>query len=209
MSIFERSSTYLKSLTMKALKIQSRGKAAVVDTKIPSLRPDYILVKVKAVALNPTDWKHIGFVSQAVTVGCDYAGVVEEVGSAVTLPWKKGDRVCGVVHGANETQLEDGAFGDYLVAKGDLQIKIPDGMTFEQAAGLGMGVSTVGQGMYQALGLPLPNRPAKEKFPVLIYGGSSAMGAFGIQYAKKLVLSFSASFDAITKIIYLALVSRL
>jgi NADPH:quinone reductase-like Zn-dependent oxidoreductase len=178
---------------MRAIKIQSRGNAAAVDTKIPSIRPDYILVKVKAVALNPTDWKHIGFVSQQATVGCDYSGVVEDVGSAVTLPWKKGDRVCGVVHGANEVQLEDGAFGEYLVSKGDLQIRIPDGMTFEQAAALGMGVSTVGQGMYQSLGLPLPNNPTKEKFPILIYGGSSAMGAYGIQYAKRLVHPLSCS----------------
>jgi NADPH:quinone reductase-like Zn-dependent oxidoreductase len=170
--------------TMKAIKIQSVGHAAVVDTKVPSLRPDYILVSVKAVALNPTDWKHIGFVSQPCTVGCDYSGVVEDVGADVTLPWKKGDRVCGVVHGANETQVEDGAFAEFLVAKGDLQMRVPEGMSEEEAAALGMGVATVGQGMYQALELPLPDKPVSEKFPVLIYGGSGAMGAYGIQYAK-------------------------
>ena len=170
---------------MRALKIQSPGHATVIsDAPIPPLRPTYILIKVAAVALNPTDWKHISFVSVPATVGCDYAGVVEDVGSEVTLPWKRGDRVCGVVHGSNGTQLEGGAFGEWAVAKGDLQIRIPEKMSFEEAATLGMGVSTVGQGMYQALGLPLPNEPAKEAFPVLIYGGSSAMGAYAIQFAK-------------------------
>ena len=40
---------------MKAVKILSSGQAAVVEVPIPKLRPDYILIKTKAVALNPTD----------------------------------------------------------------------------------------------------------------------------------------------------------
>ena len=46
------------------------------------------------VALNPTDWRHIDFVScNGATVGCDYAGIVEAVGPNVNKPFKKGDRV--------------------------------------------------------------------------------------------------------------------
>jgi NADPH:quinone reductase-like Zn-dependent oxidoreductase len=41
-----------------------------------------------------------------------------------------------------------------------------------------------GQGLYQHLKLPKPDAPAKEPFPILIYGGSTAMGVSGIQYAK-------------------------
>lgn len=42
------------------------------------VRDDYILIKVKAVALNPTDWKHIAFISPPGSkIGCDYAGIVE------------------------------------------------------------------------------------------------------------------------------------
>ena len=115
------------SKTMRALKVDSPGKASVhSNVPVPSLRPDYILIKAVAVALNPTDWKHINFVDVPTTIGCDYAGIVEEVGSAVTVAFKKGDRVAGVVHGGNIVQPEDGAFGEYLVAKGDLQMKIPD-----------------------------------------------------------------------------------
>ena len=79
---------------------------------------------------------------------------------------------------------EDGAFGEYLVAKGDIQIKIPDRVGDEDAATLGVGIVTVGQGLYQSLALPWPNAPAKEKFPILIYGGSTATGALAIQMAK-------------------------
>lgn len=88
-------------MTSKAIVYVEQGKAEIQDVPIPKLRDDYILVKVNAVGLNPTDWKHI---HNAVTdpgsrIGCDYAGVVEAVGSKVTKDFKKGDRISGVVHG--------------------------------------------------------------------------------------------------------------
>jgi NADPH:quinone reductase-like Zn-dependent oxidoreductase len=135
-------------------------------------------------ALNPTDWKHIRFVDTSCTVGCDFAGIVEEVGSAVTKPWKKGDRVFGFVHGSNVVYPEDGAFGEFVTAKGDLLMKIPEDMNFEETATMGVGIMTCGLGLYQSLELPWPAKPAKENFPILIYGGSSATGALGIQFAK-------------------------
>ena len=97
---------------------------------------------------------------------------------------KKGDRIAGWSHGGNTNNREDGAFGEYLVAKEGIQIKIPDNVSFEEAATLGVGISTIGQGLYQSLELPLPNQPAKEPFPLLIYGGSTATGALAIQFAK-------------------------
>lgn len=79
---------------------------------------------------------------------------------------------------------ETGAFAEHILAKGDLQIKIPENLSFEEASTLGVGISTVGQGLYQSLGLPLPDHPSKEKTPLLIYGGSTATGTLAIQYAK-------------------------
>ena len=172
---------------MKAVQTKVPGTATVVtDAPVPKLRPTYVLVKVHAVALNPTDWKHIdGVQKPGVIVGCDYAGTVESVGPAAGKAWKQGDRIAGFVHGANVVNGDGGAFGEYLVAKADLQVRIPEGMGFEAAAGLGVGIATVAQGLYQSLGLPLPGAGVKEgTSPVLIYGGSSAMGAYGIQWAK-------------------------
>jgi NADPH:quinone reductase-like Zn-dependent oxidoreductase len=82
---------------------------------------------------------------------------------------------------------EDGAFGEIITAKGDIQIHIPDNMNFEEAATLGVGISTVGQGLYQSLKLPLPNDAERIRkssgTPILIYGGSTATGSLAIQFA--------------------------
>ena len=188
-SILHHPKTIALNLTMatqKAIEIRGPGNAQyITDRRKPHLRDDYILIKTAAVALNPTDWKHVDFMANpGALLGCDYAGVVEEVGSKVKKPFKKGDRVCGMCHGANRLQFEDGAFAEYIVAKGDIQMIIPPQMSFEEASTLGIGIATVGQGLYQSLRLPLPTTPAKEPFPVLIYGGSTATGTLAIQFAK-------------------------
>ena len=108
----------------------------------------------------------------------------EKVGKSVKKPFKVGDRICGVCHGSNQLELEDGAFADHIVAKGDIQLHIPEYMTFEEAATLGVGTLTIGQALYQSLKLPLPTEPAKDDLPVLIYGGSTATGTLAIQSAK-------------------------
>ncbi|KAI1673239.1 Zinc-binding oxidoreductase [Pyrenophora tritici-repentis] len=195
---------------IKAMVIKAKGQATVTTVPLPHLRDDYILVKTTAIALNPTDWKNIDFASggnpTGARVGCDYAGIVQEVGSRVTKSFARGDRICGVVHGStmlvilgfrkqepdvvnetsrNLTQKEDGAFAEYIVVKGDVQLRIPNDMSDAEAATLGVGITTVGQGLYQSLKLPLPGEaPKGDPTPFLIYGGSTATGALGIQFAK-------------------------
>jgi len=167
--------------------MEAPKEAVKASVPIPKLRDDYILIKVTAVALNPTDWKHVDYMnlSKGVKIGCDYAGIVEEVGSKVTKPFKKGDRIAGFVHGGNEVYHEDGAFSNYITAKGDIQIKIPDNVSFEEASTLGVGISTVGQALYQSLGLPLPHeaKSSSTKTPLLIYAASTATGALAVQFA--------------------------
>jgi NADPH:quinone reductase-like Zn-dependent oxidoreductase len=80
---------------------------AKLETNVPLPKlqgDDWILVKTKAVALNPTDWKSISnSPSPGAISGCDYAGVVEEVGKSVSN-LKIGDRVAGFVRGGKVTQ---------------------------------------------------------------------------------------------------------
>ncbi|RHZ48127.1 zinc-binding alcohol dehydrogenase family protein [Aspergillus thermomutatus] len=132
---------------MKAVKIQEVGKAAVAEV--------------------PTPQKHIHLIpSEGCTSGSDFAGVVQEVGSNVTT-LKKGDRIAGVAHGGNSSHKEDGAFAEYVAVKEGISFKLPDGVSFEEAATGGVGIATIGQGLYQSLQLPLPNQPSKERFPSL------------------------------------------
>jgi NADPH:quinone reductase-like Zn-dependent oxidoreductase len=82
---------------------------------------------------------------------------------------------------------EDGAFGEYLTAKGDILMKIPDHLSFEEAATMPVGVLTNVQALYQTMGLPIPESTlgdAGERRQILIYGGSTATGMHAIQFAK-------------------------
>jgi NADPH:quinone reductase-like Zn-dependent oxidoreductase len=108
-------------------------------------------------------------------------GTVVRVGPKVTKNFSPGDRIAGFTHGVNAVEKEDGCFAEYAVAKGDVQCKLPDNLSDEDAATLGVGVTTVGQGLYQSLGLPLPGGE-KANYPLLVYGGSTATGSLAIQF---------------------------
>lgn len=171
--------------TMKALKSVAANESQVQSVPLPKLRDDYVLAKVHAVALNPTDWKHVAWMpAEGATVGCDFAGTVVKIGPKVTKSLKEGDRITGFTHGVNKVEPEDGCFAEYVVMKGDLATKIPDSWSFEEASTFGVGVSTVGQGLYQSLKLTLPGEGSGNGEYVLVYGGSTATGTLAIQYAK-------------------------
>jgi NADPH:quinone reductase-like Zn-dependent oxidoreductase len=181
------------------------GEAELKPIPIPKLQDDYILVKVVAVALNPTDWTTLEAPGDnGSLVGCDYAGIVEAVGPAVKRDFKKGDRIAGFGHGGgsayhtqtaaaddswtgNDANYETGSFAKYIAVKGDLQFHIPDGVSFEAACTFGVGLHTAAYSLYKVLGLPWPNIPqsgdAAQK-TVLIYGGSTATGTLAVQLAK-------------------------
>lgn len=174
---------------MKAIVLDGTpGKAHLVtDHPLPKLRPGYLLVKVKAVAANPSDWKHMQYWNvKGCLLGIDYAGVVVQTGEGYSRPWSVGDRLCGFAHGANELELEDGAFAETIVVKADIQIHLPSHYSFEEGAAIGAGALTCGQGLFQQMNLELPStgQPPTRDEIVLVYGGSTASGSLGIQLLK-------------------------
>ncbi len=86
----------------KALICTAAGKVEIQSTPIQKLPSGYVLVKTKAVALNPTDWKAIdspdGY-AVGTRSGVDFAGVVEDLGPDVKRGLQKGDRVFGITFG--------------------------------------------------------------------------------------------------------------
>jgi NADPH:quinone reductase-like Zn-dependent oxidoreductase len=91
----------MTSKTQKALFLESKqGRFIVRDKDIPKPGNGELLVKVKAAALNPIDWKiqkdpkYANFVtSYPAVLGGDVAGDVQETGGGVT-EFSKGERVC-------------------------------------------------------------------------------------------------------------------
>lgn len=113
--------------TQKSLKCFGPNDVKIVnDAPIPTCPEDYILVKVEAIALNPTDWKHttelIAKPDYHHTIGCDYAGTVVVIGSSVTKRFSIGDRVAGYAHGSKHEDPESGCFAQYAKAKGDIAV---------------------------------------------------------------------------------------
>lgn len=166
----------------------SQGEGGVLrvqhDASIPKVEPDMVLVKNVAVAMNPCDWKMpTNFPCPSARDGCDFAGTIVQIGSAVTRNLSIGSRVCGAIHASNPDSLEAGSFAQYTAAYADLLVKIPDDMPWENAAAIGGGVvGTLGLALFQSLDLPAhPEKPAIQSFYVLVYGASTSSGTMAIQ----------------------------
>jgi NADPH:quinone reductase-like Zn-dependent oxidoreductase len=64
--------TRMSNSTIKIIRVKSVGQVALEISPIPQLRNDYILVKTKAIAINPADWKSIDYIATpGETVSCD------------------------------------------------------------------------------------------------------------------------------------------
>lgn len=170
---------------MKAIVYHEYGCSDVLryaDVDTPGIGPDDVLVRVRASSVNFAD--HIvmlhghpkvarlatGIRRPRVTVlGRDIAGTVEAVGSRVTA-LVAGDRVFG--------EVNQRGFAEYAAAPAAHLGRIPDGVTFEQAATLPVAGTTA----LQALRLG----GAGHGSAVLVNGASGGVGTFTVQLAKAL-----------------------
>lgn len=77
-------------------------------------------------------------------IGCDYSGTVVKLGNNVSNKnIKVGDRVAGCVHGGLFT--DKGSYAEYLKVQSDLTFKVPERLSFEEAATFGVPWITAAQ----------------------------------------------------------------
>ncbi|KAI6353343.1 hypothetical protein MCOR25_009028 [Pyricularia grisea] len=176
--------------TQRAILVTNGSAPTIRSTAIARLPHDQVLLRTEAVGINPSDTKMRGaFATPGGILGADYAGTIVAVGPGVDADVKVGDRVCG---GQNEMFADTpdrGAFAQYNITRGRIWMKVPDAMSTEAAAALGVGISTAGLAL-KHLGIPLPSGnlgdPAVatgSRGPpmVLVYGASTSTATYAMQ----------------------------
>lgn len=159
---------------MKAIGIKQSGgpeQLQVIDRQTPTLQEGEVLIKVEAAGINRTDIlsrERQTAQPENVCLGVEVAGVVADANNSHL---KIGDRVMGLVN--------EGGYAEYAVMPADRAMKIPESLSFVEAAA----IPEVFQTAYQTL-FWLGNLAENET--VLIHAGASGVGTAAIQLAKQL-----------------------
>jgi NADPH:quinone reductase-like Zn-dependent oxidoreductase len=168
---------------MKAIKLSTPGgieNLVPFETEIPEIRDNEVLVKVKAISINPVDVKaraYEGVLSwifqdlRPVILGWDISGTVAAAGNSVT-DLKTGDNVFGMVNFIGHGK----AYAEYIaVPSGQLSLK-PENISHEEAAGATLAALTALQA------LKTLNITNGQK--ILIHGAAGGVGHYAVQLAK-------------------------
>lgn len=167
-------------MSMKAMIIREFGgperfEAAELPRPRPGLKQ--VLVRIKAASVNPVDYKIRRSGSWArvplpAILGYDAAGIVEEVGAAVTH-LRPGDEVfySGHIFG------RQGSYAEYHVEDADIVAVKPAALSFVEAASLPLAAMTAYDSVIRFFA-------CKPGDTVLIHAGAGGVGAFGVQLAK-------------------------
>ncbi|WP_373893549.1 NAD(P)H-quinone oxidoreductase [Virgibacillus natechei] len=161
---------------MKALVQEDNSKKLYIGKfEDPVIGNDDLLIEVKATAVNRADLiQKKGLYDPpkgaSPIIGLEVAGIIVEVGKNVS-GWNLGDRVFSILPG--------GGYAELVSLPSDMAMKIPDNLSFIEAAAIPEAFLTAFFNM-QLLG----NLEAHES--VLIHAGASSVGSAAIQLAKVL-----------------------
>ncbi len=164
---------------MKAVVLEGFGgldvlKMGEVERPVPG--EGQVLVKVHATSINRPDLvqregKYPPPPGDSEILGLEVSGVIEELGPGVT-GWQKGERVISLVGG--------GACAEYAVAYANHLMRIPESMSFEEAACVCESYITAFLNIFMIGGL-------KDNNTVIIHGGGGGVSNAGIQLCRALV----------------------
>jgi NADPH:quinone reductase-like Zn-dependent oxidoreductase len=165
---------------VRALRLTRYGGAeTTVISSIPAPEPgpNQVLVRVEAAGINGLDWKvREGYVRDAfplqlpTVLGIEMAGVVTGVGPG-TSRFQVGDRVMGSLGGL-------GAYAELVAVNESNLCRIPDGLSYVDAAALPVASVAAWQSLYAA-------GPIQHGQRVLIHGAAGGLGGFAVQFAKQ------------------------
>ena len=164
---------------MKAVRIERYGNEEVMElAEVEQPKPDagQVLVKVKAAAVNPVDWKirdglgEMFGLKLPLILGCEVAGTVEAGGSGVK-DFAAGDAIYGYL-GAHS-----GGYAEYVVAPASEFVRKPKQIDFDTAAAVPVAALTAWQGIFDHGKLASGQH-------ILITGASGAVGSMAVQLAK-------------------------
>ena len=163
---------------MRAARIQGYGAPLTVEeVQTPDVRPDEVLVRIKAAGLNPLDvqlqsgnMKSYFPLDFPYTLGTDLSGTVERAGSA-SAHWKQGDMVI-----ARLDPTRGGALAEFAVVSAAYLTAAPTKISLDDAAGAPTAAGTAWQALFE-----MANLQAGQT--VLIHAGAGGVGSFAIQLA--------------------------
>ena len=155
---------------MRALRFEKTGSLdllRVQDIPKPVPGPGEILVQIKAAAINPSDIKNVlGKMHETTlprTPGRDFAGIVVQGSGGLA-----GKSVFG--SGGNLGFGRDGSHAEFMVVPENGVSPLPQGITFDQAAAIGLPYLTAWAALVNAAKL----QPGEN---VLILGADGAVGS--------------------------------
>ena len=164
---------------MKAIQYRTYGSSDVieqVEVSIPAIQNENdVLIQVKAAGVNPIDMKiRMGFMKEIRPVempfipGGEAAGIIVAVGDSVSK-FKVGDEIIAL------TQKH--AYAQYVTANENFITLKPQGLSFEEAASIGVNIGTAQSVLFTEGKLERGQK-------VLIQGAGGATGGAMVQMAK-------------------------
>lgn len=148
----------------------------------PTPGPRDLLVKVKAISVNPVDTKvrmrRQGTKEAPVILGWDVAGVVESVGKEVTL-FKAGDEV---YYAGDITRA--GGNAEYALVDERIAALKPKSLDFAGAAALPLTAITAWEALFDRLKIKIGKQMTNDA--ILIIGAAGGVGSIAVQLARRL-----------------------
>lgn len=173
----------MKAIGFKtSLPINENESFIEFETAVPQAKGRDILVRIKAISVNPVDFKirqnsaKDTILENPKVIGWDAVGTVEEIGDGVTF-FKPGDEV---YYAGDLTR--SGSNAEYQLVDERIVGLKPKTLSIAEAAAMPLTALTAWESLYDRIRISEQKDKGKS---ILIIGGAGGVGSIAIQLAKK------------------------